>query len=174
MYDFWLPAYSIYLPVKHQKDGEVVSEESWDRRTREFTIRECGEKKNRGSGSNQDVCRHIACSLEHMEPQLRESEEVRAWVLDSAAVSLSPGYTSYYTYVTFQICKKADDNSNTYLIGLFWGCLEYMNMNPSAAEAQSLQSCLSLCDCMDCSLPGSTVHRDSPGKNTGMGCRALF
>jgi hypothetical protein len=54
-----------------------------------------------------------------MEPQLRESEEVRAWVLDSAAVSLSPGYTSYYTYVTFQIRKKADDNSNTYLIGLF-------------------------------------------------------
>ena len=48
MYDFWLPAYSIYLPVKHQEDGEVVSEESWDRRTREFTIRECGEKKNRG------------------------------------------------------------------------------------------------------------------------------
>ena len=36
------------------------------------------------------------------------------------------------------------------------------------------QSCLTLCDPMDCSLPGSSVHRDSPGKNTGVGCRALL
>ena len=34
------------------------------------------------------------------------------------------------------------------------------------------QSCL--CDPMDCSLPGSPVHGDSPGKNTRMGCRALL
>ena len=27
---------------------------------------------------------------------------------------------------------------------------------------------------MDCSLSGSSVHRDSPGKNTGMGCLALL
>ena len=26
---------------------------------------------------------------------------------------------------------------------------------------------------MDCSLPGSSVHGDSPGKNTGVGCHAL-
>ena len=26
-------------------------------------------------------------------------------------------------------------------------------------SAQSLQSCLTLCDSMDCSLPGSSVHR---------------
>ena len=29
-------------------------------------------------------------------------------------------------------------------------------------------SCLPLCDPMDCSLPGSSVHGDSPGKNTGV------
>ena len=34
---------------------------------------------------------------------------------------------------------------------------------------QSLQSCLTLCDPMDCSPPGSSVHGDSPGKNTGVG-----
>ena len=28
------------------------------------------------------------------------------------------------------------------------------------------QSCLPLCDPMDCSLPGSSVYGDSPGKNT--------
>ena len=27
---------------------------------------------------------------------------------------------------------------------------------------------------MDCRLPGLSVHGDSPGKNTGMGCRALL
>ena len=36
------------------------------------------------------------------------------------------------------------------------------------------QSCPTLCDLMDCSLPGSSVHEDSPGKNTGMGCYAFL
>ena len=27
---------------------------------------------------------------------------------------------------------------------------------------------------MDCSLLGSSVHGDSPGKNTGVGCHALL
>ena len=30
------------------------------------------------------------------------------------------------------------------------------------------------CDPMDSSLPGSSVHGDSPGKNTGVGCHALL
>ena len=36
------------------------------------------------------------------------------------------------------------------------------------------QSCLTLCDPMDYSLSGSSVHGDSPGKNTGVGCHALL
>ena len=36
------------------------------------------------------------------------------------------------------------------------------------------QSCLTLCDPMDCNPPGSFVHRDSPGKNTGVGCHVLL
>ena len=35
------------------------------------------------------------------------------------------------------------------------------------------QSCQTLCDPMDCSPPGSSVHGDSPDKNTGVGCHAL-
>ena len=31
-----------------------------------------------------------------------------------------------------------------------------------------------LCDPMDCSPPGSSVHGDSPGKNIGVGCLALL
>ena len=34
------------------------------------------------------------------------------------------------------------------------------------------QSCLTLCNPVDCSPPGSSVHGDSPGKNTGVGCHA--
>ena len=36
------------------------------------------------------------------------------------------------------------------------------------------QSCLTLCDPMDCNPPGSSVHGDSPGKKTGVGCHALL
>ena len=36
------------------------------------------------------------------------------------------------------------------------------------------QSCLTLCNPMDCSPPGSSVHGDSPGSNTGVGCHALL
>ena len=36
------------------------------------------------------------------------------------------------------------------------------------------QSCLNLCDSRHCSPPGSSVHRGSPGKNTGVGCHALL
>ena len=36
------------------------------------------------------------------------------------------------------------------------------------------QSCLTLCDPRDCSPPGSSVHGDSPGKNTRVGCHFLL
>ena len=38
-------------------------------------------------------------------------------------------------------------------------CKEHVCMCP-----QSLQSCLTLCDLMDCSPPGSSVHGDSPAR----------
>ena len=40
--------------------------------------------------------------------------------------------------------------------------------------AKSLQSCPTLCNPIDCSPPGSSVHGDSPGKNIGVGCPALL
>ena len=41
-------------------------------------------------------------------------------------------------------------------------------------HARSLELCLTLWDLIDCSLPDSSVHGDSPGKNTGVGCHALL
>ena len=42
------------------------------------------------------------------------------------------------------------------------------------ARAQLLQPCPTLCDPMDCSLAGSSVHGDSPGKNSGVVCHTLL
>ena len=36
------------------------------------------------------------------------------------------------------------------------------------------QSCLNLCNAMDCNPPGSSVRGDSPGQNTGVGYHALL
>ena len=36
------------------------------------------------------------------------------------------------------------------------------------------QLCLTFGDPKDCSLPGSSVQGDSPGKNIGVGCHALL
>ena len=36
------------------------------------------------------------------------------------------------------------------------------------------QACLTLRDPTDCNPPGSSVHGDSPGKNTGVGCHVLL
>ena len=43
-----------------------------------------------------------------------------------------------------------------------------------AAAAKLLQSCPTVCDPIDGSLPGLAVPGDSPGKNTGVGCHFLL
>ena len=40
--------------------------------------------------------------------------------------------------------------------------------------AKVLQSCPTLCNATDCSPPGSSVHGDSLGKSTRVGCHALL
>ena len=42
------------------------------------------------------------------------------------------------------------------------------------AAAKLLQSCPTVCDPIDGSLPGLAVPGDSPGKNTGVGCHFLL
>ena len=44
----------------------------------------------------------------------------------------------------------------------------------SVSEGQVPQLCPILCDPRDCSLPGSSVHRNSTGKNIGVGCHAFL
>ena len=55
-----------------------------------------------------------------------------------------------------------------------------MNLEPivqsegSQKESEVVQSCLTLCDPMDCSLPGSSIHGIFQAKNTGVGCHFLL
>ena len=56
-----------------------------------------------------------------------------------------------------------------------WGITKYLCLVIiHGACAKSLQSCATLWYAMDCSLPVSSVHGDSPGKTTGVGCCALL
>ena len=52
----------------------------------------------------------------------------------------------------------------------------YINIDTSIIPdyAKSLQSCLTLCDPMDYSLPGSSIPGASPGKNTRLGYHTLL
>ena len=52
-------------------------------------------------------------------------------------------------------------------------CWNWSSNTLVAAAAKSLQLCLTLCDPIDGSPPGSRLW-DSPGKNTGVGCHFLF
>ena len=72
-------------------------------------------------------------------------------------------------------------------LGMFLRCgrveifLYHFNVTDGRAFGKSTdvlclvaQSCPTLCDAIDCSRPGSSVHGDFPGKNTEVGCHALF
>ena len=48
------------------------------------------------------------------------------------------------------------------------------NQSVAAAAAKSLQPCLTLCDPIDGSLPGSSVHGIFQARDTGVGCRCLL
>ena len=52
--------------------------------------------------------------------------------------------------------------------------MQFYGFQGGNAMRSVTQSCPTLCDPVDCSLPGSSVHGDSPGKNTGVGCHALL
>ena len=55
-------------------------------------------------------------------------------------------------------------------------CSEYMIIVTSYCYVLCLvtQLCLTLCGPMDCSPPDSSIHGDSPGKNTGVSCHSLL
>ena len=70
----------------------------------------------------------------------------------------------------------AEEPGGLQSIGLqSWTRLKQLGGSSSRYESVLVtQSYPSLCDFIDCSLPGSSVCGDPPGKNIGMGCHALL
>ena len=63
-------------------------------------------------------------------------------------------------------------------VSILWtlgmGDLQIYVAAKTVSGVKEARSCPSLCDPMDCSPPGSSVHGDSPGKTTGVDCHALL
>ena len=59
---------------------------------------------------------------------------------------------------------KCTETSQSYVIALLFENAATVNRVLCSVP----QSCPTLCDPMDCNPPGSSVHGDSPGKNTGV------
>ena len=68
------------------------------------------------------------------------------YVLSNSVIITSP-QSDYFIHLYFSNAKTVSKYSSTYVC------------------AKSLQSCPTLCDPIECSLPGSFVHGDSPGKH---------
>ena len=54
------------------------------------------------------------------------------------------------------------------------GCHFLLQCMKVKSEREIAQSCLTLSDPMDCSLPGPSNPWDFPGKSTGVGCHCLL
>ena len=79
-----------------------------------------------------------------------------------------------------QLCEPAIPAAwNTCLS--FSPCKHLLSPSPSAAPLYphspaglAARSCPTHCNPIDCSLPGSSGHKDFPSKNTGVGCHFLL
>ena len=64
--------------------------------------------------------------------------------------------------------------STAYATAMVWPVSLQPCLNVLYPVCLVAQLCLTLCDPMDCSPPGSSAHGDSPRKNTGVGCHFLL
>ena len=71
-----------------------------------------------------------------------------------------------------------------YFIKLPWTCSHgksgeawekaWKSKSPWKMKVKVTKSCMTLCDPMNYSSPGSSVHRNSPGENTRVGCHEFL
>ena len=73
-----------------------------------------------------------------------------------------------------QYMGKKPEKEQKCLVKVESGSNQSPSPDSTCMQAQSLELCLTFYNPMDCSLPGSSVHGHSPGKNTGVGCHALL
>ena len=117
------------------------------------------------------LCLQRSCCLMSQPPvwtvwlQIRSSSSWQSWLAGTAlwsSPSTSPALSSSrwgWCLIPAQLVRG--------ICVLGWDL-------PACVCAKSLQSCPTLCDPMDCSPPGSSVHGNSPGKTTGVRCCSLL
>ena len=86
---------------------------------------------------------------------------------------IRPNYTLCFKYKSIGGLKANGGKKIKYLTDSKHKKIK-MAVLASAVLCLVTQSYATLCNTMDCCPPGSSVHRDSPGKNTGEGCHALL
>ena len=79
-----------------------------------------------------------------------------------------------YTLLYLKWIINKDLLYNMELCSMLYGSLDGRGVWGQNVLCLVTQSCPTLCYSNDCSPPGSSVHRDSPGKSTGVGCHALL
>ena len=99
------------------------------------------------------------------QPECITGKSLRFWIGLSTALSmfsplLNGVINAYSASLSHQSCASAETT--------------FIFPTGKCVRAKLLQSCLTLCDPINCSPPGSSVHGDSPCKNTGVGCHALL
>ena len=88
----------------------------------------------------------------------------RAWWATVHGVAKSRTRLSDFIFTLWNLSSLAGDWTQ--------GCSSKIVVPWPCSEVT--QSCSTLCNPMDCRLPGSSVHGIFPGKNTGVGCHFLL
>ena len=83
-------------------------------------------------------------------------------------------YTKSQENVTHSLGKRLSTHANSEMTQMLKLSDTDHKVTITNALCLVAQSCLTLCDPMEHSPPGSSVHGVSPGKNTGVGCHALL
>ena len=103
------------------------------------------------------------------------SSHVWMWELDHKEGRALKNWC-FQTVVLEKMLESPLENKETKPVNLKvnqpWIFIQRTEAGWRSAVCLVTQSWLSLCNPMNYSLPGSSIHGDSPGRNTGVGCHA--
>ena len=122
-----------------------------------------------------------------VKPTYRKGFSILKEVRDSRQAPLCLSHRHYYYYY-YYIASVVSDSVRPHRrqptrLPCPWdspgkntgvGCHFLLQCMKVKSESEVAQSCPTLSDPMDCSLPGSSVHGIFPGESTGVGCHCLL
>ena len=138
-----------------------------------LNLHRAGGSEKHGMFWNQRTVQNWQGEISHQRRQLKAAAR---WIrsLGCPGNSGVTGWDQLYTWWT-------QDSSLTAYVFATWVRNHIYDQKPHIRLAVTdvccavlAESCPAICNPMDCSLPGFSVHGDSPGMNTGVGCHALL